>query len=212
MIEQLTQEFFDWLFNLPTLALYVTLFAIAYIENLVPPLPGDIVIVFAGYLAAEGLIMFGPTLVLTTLGSGLGFMTLFILGWFWGDEIKLKKGKFWLFKYVRLKYYARVKIWMKRWGQGVILANRFLAGTRSIISLTAGITQTRVDYTLVSTFAGALLWNSLLLWVGWTIKENWEMIGSYLDIYGYSVVLLILIIVALRWIEITYRKKFSNSK
>lgn len=206
MIEQFTQDFISWLTNLPAISIYGVLFAIAYLENIVPPIPGDLLIVLAGYLAAEGIILLAPVLALTTIGSVFGFMTLFTLGWLWGDEIKLKRHKFWLFKYVQMKYYARVRSWMRRWGQGVVLANRFLAGTRSIVSLTAGIVQTRIDYTIASSFISSLLWNAVLLGLGWIIQENWEIIGRYLNIYGRSVLVLLILIVILRIVWRRYRR------
>ncbi|MEX0686862.1 MAG: DedA family protein [Balneolales bacterium] len=207
MIEQLTHEFSDWLFHLSALNIYLMLFVIAYLENVLPPIPGDLFVVLAGYLAAEGIVDFWSVLSITTLGSVLGFMSVFTLGWVWGDEIKLKRSKFWLFKYVHLKYYAKVKSWMHRWGQGVILANRFLAGARTIISLTSGIAQTRVDLTLASSIISALLWNALLILIGWIIKENWDRIGSYFDIYGVIITILLMVIIAFKVFWMKRRKK-----
>lgn len=205
MIEQLTQDFIGWLMQLPPYSIYGILFAIAYLENVIPPIPGDILIVLAGYLAAEGMILVLPVLALTTIGSVIGFMTLFALGWLWGDEIKLKRHKFWLFKFVKMKYYARVKSWMRKWGQGVILANRFLAGTRTVISLTAGIAQTRVDYTIASSMVSSLLWNSTLLGIGWIIRENWDVIGRYFDIYGLAVFAFIVIVLISMKLWVKYK-------
>ncbi|MEX2641083.1 MAG: DedA family protein [Balneolales bacterium] len=209
-MDQLIHDFLDWVWHQPAISIYVILFIIAWLENIIPPVPGDIVVILAGYLAAEGIVSFFTVLALTTIGSVIGFMTLFALGWFWGDEIKYKKNKFWLFKYVRMKYYVRTKAWMNRWGQGVILANRFLAGTRSVISLTAGMVQTRVDYTIASSLVSSLACNFLLMVCGWIIREKWEIIGRYLDIYGIVVVVVVITFVTMR-IYIKRNKKTEKT-
>ena len=60
--------------------IYVVLFFFAYIENVFPPSPSDLVIVIGGSLIGTGTIQYIPTLLLTTIGSVLGFMTLFFVG------------------------------------------------------------------------------------------------------------------------------------
>src|SRR5699024_8359256 len=100
---------------------------------------------------------------------------------------------------------------MGRWGQGVVLANRFLAGTRSVISLTAGISHTRVSYTVVSSTASSLLWNGILLGFGWIVHENWRVIGEYLSIYGWIILSAIVLFAAIRVAIHYYRKKKSCS-
>ena len=60
--------------------IYVTLFFFSFIENVFPPSPSDLVILIGGTLVSTGVIHFIPTLLLATIGSVLGFMTLFYFG------------------------------------------------------------------------------------------------------------------------------------
>ena len=55
---ELFSDFFNWLAALPPVWMYVMLFVIAYGENVMPPIPGDMVIVFGGYMAARGVLSF----------------------------------------------------------------------------------------------------------------------------------------------------------
>jgi membrane protein DedA with SNARE-associated domain len=50
-------------------------------------------------------------------------------------------------RFIDMKYFERGRRWMQKWGQWVIVANRFLAGTRSVIAITAGIYRTKINYT-----------------------------------------------------------------
>lgn len=184
---------------------------IAYVENIVPPIPGDVLVAFGGYLAAESIIDLAPVFILTTVASVIGFMTVYWLGSHWGVQIKEKKEKFWLVKFIPIKYMNKVRSWMGRWGLGVVMANRFLAGTRSVISLTAGISHTPITATVISSTISSILWNGILLGFGWFVHENWHVIGNYLSIYGRIILAAIAIVILIRVLMAYYRKRKTSS-
>lgn len=207
MLEQLVQETVQWIYSLPPVSIYFVFLLIAYLENVVPPIPGDVLVAFGGYLVAEGVLGFVPLLLLTSVASVVGFMSMYWLGSHWGYLIKEQKDSFWLARFVDFKYINRAQKWMRRWGQGVILANRFLAGTRSVISLTAGISHTRIGYTVINSLISSLLWNSILLGFGWVVRQNWQLIGKYLTIYGRIILSLVFLAVLVRIAIYYYRRR-----
>ena len=198
-MEGYTQEFIDWIQTLSPLSIYLIFGIIAYLENIIPPIPGDLLVAFGGYLAAERIIGFTPTLIITTIASVIGFMSMYAVGRYFGDQIEEKRTRIGLMRFFDVKYFDKGKKWMDRWGQGVILANRFLAGTRSVISITAGITKTKVYSTVISSGISSLLWNTILLGMGWLVHENWQIIGYYLNVYGW-IILGILSCLILVWL------------
>lgn len=211
MLEQFTQELIQWIQGQPPLSIYIVFFLVAYIENVVPPIPGDVLVAFGGYLAAESVIGLMPVFVLTTIASVIGFMTMYWLGSHWGAQIEEQKERFWMMRFIPLKYMNKVREWMGRWGLGVVMANRFLAGTRSVISLTAGISHTAVWGTILSSTISSLLWNAILLGFGWIVHENWQVIGEYLSIYGRIILALIAAFIIIRLLTSYYRKKRTSS-
>lgn len=184
MADQIVQSIVDWISVVPPIGVYLIFFGIAYIENLIPPMPGDVIVAFGGYLAAEGLIGLFPVWSLTVVASVAGFMTMYWLGHRWGSQIEENRDSHFLLRFIDYKYFARGKKWMSRWGQGVVIANRFLAGTRSVISLTAGMSHLKITPTILSSLVSSVLWNTLLLAMGWVIRDNWQIIGEYLSNYG----------------------------
>lgn len=206
MFEEYLASLIDWIYSLPLISIYLIFLAISYGENVFPPIPGDLLIVFGGYIAVEQVVSFNVLLWITTFGSVLGFMTLYYVGYRLGDEIRTRNSRLGLLKYLDRKYLDKAELWMYRWGQGVILANRFLAGTRSIISLTAGISRTKVGRTIVSASISAFLWNLILLTAGWYIGENWQSIKYYLNVYGTTILILIVLLVGIKLL-LRYRKK-----
>ncbi|MAL18495.1 MAG: DedA family protein [Balneola sp.] len=211
MADQIVQSIVDWISVVPPLGVYLIFFGIAYVENLVPPMPGDVIVAFGGYLAAEGLIQIFPIWSLTVISSVAGFMTMYWLGHRWGGQIEENRDSHFLLRFIDYKYFARGKKWMEKWGQGVVVLNRFLAGTRSVISLTAGISHLKVIPTILSSLVSSILWNSLLLGMGWVIRDNWPVIGEYLSNYGKVILALIVLFVGGK-AYFSYRRKKSNVK
>lgn len=198
------EQIVEWIKTLSPLGIYGIFAFVAYIENIVPPLPGDVLVAFGGYLAAEQIIGFSFTLAVTSIFSVFGFITVYGIGAYFGDRIEEYRKKFWLAKLVDIKYYDKAKMWMAQWGQLVVLLNRFLAGTRSVISIVAGVTHTKFSTTVLSSLISSFLWNTLLLSFGWIVHENWQTIGHYLNIYGWIILSLIILAVSLRYF---YRKR-----
>ncbi|WP_340106990.1 DedA family protein [Rhodohalobacter sp. 8-1] len=203
----------NWILTLSPTSIYTIFLFVAYAENILPPIPGDLLIVFGGYLAAEQIISFNGLLMITTFASVIGFMNMYAFGYYFGDKIDTHRSEFWLMRIIDVKYFDRCKRWMHKYGQAVIVANRFLAGTRSVIAVTAGLAKMRAITTVFSSFLSSISWNFVLLGAGWVVHENWFVIGDYLNIYGWTVLALILLTVGGRFIYVKYlRGAVSRSK
>lgn len=176
MLDQLIES----LASLPSWGVVLAAFAITYIENLLPPSPSDVLLVFVGTLVGVGAASFGSTLASATLGSIAGFYTMFAIGRIFGDRLMQSRfGKFF-----PIELLLRAEQWFQRWGYYIIIANRFLSGTRSVISLFAGMSHLEPVRTTILCGASALVWNALLLWVGMELGQNWRVVEKYFDTYG----------------------------
>jgi len=181
----------DWMMGLPPSLMYLTILVIAYGENVVPPIPGDMVVVFGGYLAAISTLNIWAVILLSTIGGTAGFMTMFFLGNRMGEAVMDPKSYRWLPK-------DRIMVgqkWLQRWGFGLIIANRFLSGTRSIISLVAGMARMDSKKVLVCSAISAVLWTFIITWGGYLVGNNWEVVGNYLATYGRFMFWVVVIIV-----------------
>ncbi|HEY6437898.1 MAG TPA: DedA family protein, partial [Ignavibacteriaceae bacterium] len=114
--------------------IYITLFFFAFIENVFPPSPSDVVTVVGGSLIGTGSINFLFALAFSTLGSILGFILMFYIGSTIDKKI-IHSGKI---KFIPRESLDKVEIWFKKYGYFVVVANRFMPGTRAVISFFAG--------------------------------------------------------------------------
>ncbi|MBO6572828.1 DedA family protein [bacterium] len=213
MADQIVQNIVDWIEVVPPIGIYLIFFGIAYLENLIPPMPGDVIVAFGGYLAAEGTVSFTLLFVVTVVASVVGFMNMYWFGKKWGSQIEENPKSHLLLKFIDYKYFQKGKKWMNKWGQWVVFGNRFLAGTRSVISLTTGMSGLKVSYTVMNSFLSSILWNALLLGAGWYVQDNWEIIGRYLSNYGKLILGAIIVVVLLKFLIFRSGKKdVENSK
>ena len=134
-------EFLENLFGeiSPTMA-YLVLGISAYAENVLPPIPGDTVVILGAYLVSIEKLGFWGVYISTTIGSVAGFVTMYYIGRKFGRSFIYKKSRAKVFKEENIR---KVEIWFGKWGYWVIFANRFLSGTRSVISLFAGLFHSR---------------------------------------------------------------------
>ena len=198
MIE-LVEAFATWLRALPPTGIYAVLFAIAWGENVVPPIPGDIAVVVAGSLVALGLIDLAPTFAIATVGSVLGFLTVYAAGAALGEAVHDP---------ARLRWIPRgpvrtAEAWLMRWGLGVVAANRFLSGGRAVIALLVGSSGLRLAPVAVWATVSALAWNAVLVGSGYVLGSEWERVAGFLRAYGRTVtgvlVVVVAVVVVRRW-------------
>jgi len=191
-------DFFVWMRDLSPVWAYLTLLVVAYGENVVPPIPGDVVVVFGGYLAGLGHLHLGIVVLLSTVGGALGFMTVFALGYRLGSVVLDAERYSWLPR----DGVEKVSRWIHRYGFGVVAANRFLSGARSVISLTTGLVQMEPWRTAWWCTVSAFLWTGLISYAGYTVGDNWRLVVDYLETYGRIVLVLLAVLAsagALYW-------------
>ncbi len=182
---------------------YIILFLSAIIENIFPPIPGDTVTVFGAFLVGRGKLDYLLVLISTTIGSTIGFMGLFYIGYYFGRDYFIKKD----FKFFSVSAINKTSKWFTRYGYLIILLNRFLAAIRSVISLTAGMAKMPHISVWVLTFIGCAIWNGLLIYAGYYLGENWSDAEYYLKQYSQFILAIIILIVLFVIIKRWRRKK-----
>jgi membrane protein DedA with SNARE-associated domain len=193
------EHFVDYVTHLDSGYILVAVFVIAYIENLFPPFPSDVIVVFAGSLIGLGEQSAVPTLALATAGSTLGFISMYWIGDKFGDKV-LETGRI---RFISVDMVHKVEQWFRKYGYWVIIANRFLAGTRAVVSFFAGISEMKLVPTAVLSAASALVWYSILVYAGVTLGTNWREIGHILSTYS-TVVSIVLVGGVLIWLLFKY--------
>lgn len=186
---------------------YLFIFLSGLIENLFPPYPGDTVTFIGGYLAGTGLLTFSLVFFTASLGCLAGAMILYFLGRSKGRGIFLRnKGQ--LFNRTQL---GSVENWFKKYGEKVLLLSRFLSGVRSLVALSAGVANVKVQKMTGYTVISIVIWNSIILFAAFKVQKNWREILGMIQVYN-KVVLAVVILIVIVWFLKTFKSKFAKRK
>ncbi len=173
------------------------------IENVFPPIPSEVIMGLGGIAVARGSMTFWPLLLAGTLGSTLGNYVWFLIG----DRLGYQR----LHPFVRRwgrwltmewRDVERAAAFFRRHGQWIVFALRFSPFLRTMISLPAGLSHMKHWKFLSFTFAGAAVWNALLIqagkWLAKYMEEAQHILGW---IIAGTVVLAVAVYVwrVLRW-------------
>ena len=185
------EEFLLSLQNSEPLWAYIFLFVSAFIENVFPPIPGDTVTIIGAYLVGRGILNFWGVYIVTTAGSLLGFMSIYLLA-FWIEWKIIEKYQP---KWLSRSRIDKVETWFHNHGYWIILFNRFLSGARSVISVVAGLSKMQFLPVFSLALVSCTIWNGGLIYVGATLGRNWEEIVTFLKLYNQVVIVTIIVVV-----------------
>ncbi|MEW6348889.1 MAG: DedA family protein [Thermodesulfobacteriota bacterium] len=177
------------------------------LESMVAPVPSELVMPFVGFLAAEGKFSIPMSIFATSVGSIVGSLISYYMGYLGGRPLVLRVGKYLLLNREHLEWTER---WFEQHGSWTIFASRFIPVVRHLISIPAGLGKMRIAPFCVYTLIGATIWNSFLLGCGYYLRQNWTLVQKYsheLDL----LVAAALVVVGI-WIVVMHFRKARRSK
>ena len=181
----------SYLHSVDLVWIYVILIVFSFTENIFPPSPSDVIVIIGASLIASTTMSFIPVVLLTSIASALGFMVMYLIGKYLGEHI-VRTGRI---KFISPEAIQKSDYWFSRYGYILIIANRFLPGTRAVISFFSGMTELQPVKTFFCAVLSALLWNSLIIYIGMKLGDNVELIDRYLSTYR-NIILLIMGVIA----------------
>jgi len=155
------------------------------LESVVPPIPSEIVLSMAGYLAAAGRVGLAPVWAAATAGSVVGALALYGLGR-WLGEHRLRR---WLDRIplVDPGDLDKADRWFERHERGAVLFGRCAPVVRSLVSVPAGANRMPLGQFVVFTALGSGVWNALFVGAGYLLGERWRDVEKYSHWFDYAV-------------------------
>ena len=155
------------------------------LETVFPPIPSEVVLPLAGFLAERGRMSLVAAVVAATAGGLLGALLLYGFARRVGEDRAAAL-------VARVPLVDREDVdqaiaWFARHGGASVFVGRLLPGIRSLISLPAGAAAMPLGRFVVFTTAGTLLWNVLLIGAGYLLGERWQEAEQYSEWINYAV-------------------------
>lgn len=174
-------------------------------ETVVPPIPSEVILPLAGYLAKQGSLQLILVFVTSTLGAYLGALFLYWLGAKLGLQRSIRGLS--RLPLVDQEDFEKAAGWFRRHGRSSIFFGRLLPGVRSLISLPAGASGMPLATFSVYTLAGSGLWNGALIGLGYLLGTQYQLIEQYSRFLNYAVYAALGVTVALLVVRRLKREK-----
>lgn len=146
------------------------------IESACIPLSSEAIMLFAGFMSAQGYLNLWGVVWAGILGNVVGSVLTFWIGIKGGRIFLQKYGKYFFFNEEHLK---KADQWFSRYGEWTVFFSRNLPIIRTFISLPAGISQMNFTKFFIYTFVGVIPWNLALTYLGLKLGQNWHFVETY---------------------------------
>ena len=188
------------------------------IENVFPPIPSEIVLPFAGFVAQQGssaaqsdTSVIGM-MIAATIGSVVGALILYFVSAAIGpDRLRAFVEKFGKWFGVKSSDLVRAEAWFDRRSLLAVLVGRCVPLIRSIVSIPAGFRRMKLSSFVVLTAIGSAVWNIALIGAGAVLKDQWDRVGDYVGVFQWVVVAAIIVVLAKFVLSRIKRRNTSKS-
>ena len=189
------EAFSDWVQSVVAAGGYPVVFLFIMLESTLVPIPSELVMPFAGFMASQGKFSLPVILVINSVGALVGSGLCYWIGVVGGKPFLVNYGKYFL---VGQHEIARTEAFFARHGNKTILIGRFLPVIRHIISVPAGIGRMPLPGFFLQTFLGSTIWGGVLILLGYYVGANWKAFSNELKHVDHIIAaILVLALVAL---------------
>ena len=165
-----------------------------FLENVLPPIPSEVILPFAGFASQQGDLNAVAAWVAASVGSLAGALLLYGIGAVVGEErLRELSRKRW-FVFFGEKDFDRGERFFDRYGNQVVFFARFVPLVRSVVSVPAGLDRMPLPRFVLLTLAGSAIWNAVFIGAGWVLGENWEVVEGYMGPLSYVVVAVLAVV------------------
>jgi membrane protein DedA with SNARE-associated domain len=174
---------------------YPGIFGLMLLESSSLPIPSEVILPFAGYLASIGQLDFWITLTISTIAGLLGALVDYYIG-LKGVQSLIKHkilGK----AILSTNQLEVAEKWFIKHGSLMVFISRIIPGFRTTFSFPAGAAKMKLTKFIAFTTAGCLLWNVILIYLGWYLGKNWTQVAGvshYIIIAAVSAIVIVIVV------------------
>jgi membrane protein DedA with SNARE-associated domain len=173
------------------------------LETVIPPIPSEVVLPVAGFLAQTGRMNVVAVFLAATLGSLAGAALLYQLGrWLGPERSRTALGRLPL---VDVEDVEKTFAWFARHGRPAVLVGRVVPVVRSFVSVPAGVVRMPWPQFLLYTAIGSALWNGALIGAGMALGTQYDLVESYVGYLDHALVAAV--VAALGWAVVRHVRR-----
>jgi membrane protein DedA with SNARE-associated domain len=184
---------------------YLGIFIMTFIESTFIPIPAEITMIPAGYLAAKGEMNLFIIMIVSVIGTVCGALLNYWIAYHYGRNLIVSYGKYFFMNETKIN---NMEAYFAHHGSISTFTGRLIPGLRHYISFPAGLARMDLTKFCIYTALGGGIWMFILMMLGYLIGENEHLVKSY--IANIQVGLFIFLILLSAWYIIKYKKEKNN--
>lgn len=193
----------EWIGNLFENYGYGVLFIGLLLEFIALPFPGETTMAYSGYLSYTGALNFYLLIIVSFIGTTTGMSLTYWIGRKAGLPFILRFGKWVFLKPDKLE---KTRVWLQKYGYGLIFIGYFIPGIRHFTGYLAGIVALPFRKFAIYAYSGAFVWVILFISIGNMFGSQWESIFRLVEMYAVRIIAIVCAAVVLIML-FKYRKR-----
>jgi membrane protein DedA with SNARE-associated domain len=185
---------------------YFGIFLLMVLENVIPPVPSEVIMSVAGIAAGQGKMNFAVLVLVGTLGCTVGNLFWWEIGRRFGYErLKPMVDRWGRWLTMDWEDVEKLRRFFDRWGGATVFVFRFMPIGRTVISIPAGLLHMPFWRFVAYTTAGSLVWNMVLVGVGFWLGTNFDTIDHW--VAPGIIAIIVLALAAYLWRVVTWKPR-----
>jgi len=158
------------------------IFVLMALESCCIPIPSEVVMPLAGFLAYRHLLGFWPAVAVATVANVVGSLVAYAIGNYAGRAFVLRYGR-----YVGLtpRHLERAERWFHRFGEATVFFGRMVPAVRTFVSLPAGFARMSLARFVLFSLLGSFVWNLALVYGGYQLNKHWQLLADHVKPFTY---------------------------
>ncbi len=174
---------------------YLGIALLMFLDNVIPPIPSEIIMPSAGYAASQGQLLLSGVIIAGCIGSLTAAALLYWIGYqFNHDAIFRFTDRYGKYLFIKSEDIQKSLLWFEKYGHRIVFFGRMVPAVRSLISIPAGMSRMPFWKFMFYSALGTIIWTTFLACVGFYFGENQVLMHEIFSRVGYVIIMIVVLV------------------
>jgi membrane protein DedA with SNARE-associated domain len=185
----------EWILSIMEQLGYLGIALLMFLDNVIPPIPSEIIMPSAGYAASQGQLLLSGVIIAGCIGSLTAAALLYWIGYqFNHDAIFRFTDRYGKYLFIKSEDIQKSLLWFEKYGHRIVFFGRMVPAVRSLISIPAGMSRMPFWKFMFYSALGTIIWTTFLACVGFYFGENQALMHEIFSRVGYVIITIVVLV------------------
>ncbi|MEN3977534.1 DedA family protein [Acinetobacter sp. CWB-B33] len=185
----------EWILSIMEQLGYLGIALLMFLDNVIPPIPSEIIMPSAGYAASQGQLLLSGVIIAGCIGSLTAAALLYWIGYqFNHDAIFRFTDRYGKYLFIKSEDIQKSLLWFEKYGHRIVFFGRMVPAVRSLISIPAGMSRMPFWKFMFYSALGTIIWTTFLACVGFYFGENQALMHEIFSRVGYVIIMIVVLV------------------